>query len=307
MATLHSAPRFTRIDGLKDALSQALGDHLVEAHEEHGELLLHVKRDSVEDALRVLRDDHAYQQLMEIAGADYPSRAERFEVVYMLLSLTKNSRIIVKCRASEDTPVPTVTTLWPNAGWLEREVFDMYGVLFAGNTDLRRILTDYGFEGHPFRKDFPLTGFTELRYSEDLKRVVYEPVELAQDLRQFDFMSPWEGADYVLPGDEKADTPPVNDPKTTEKPSDTGAGAKTDAKAAEKVSAKAPAEQDGGKDAEAPEPTEDRPARAKRKGKASGTAKATEPEAKPAAKKKPAAAKKAQAKRKAPAKKKDDQ
>jgi len=223
MATLHSAPRFTQIDGLKDTLANALGGHLLEAHEEHGELLLTVKRDSMEDVLRILRDDHKYQQLMEIAGVDYPSRAERFEVVYMLLSLTTNSRIMVKCSAAEDTPVPTVTTLWPNAGWLEREVFDMYGVLFAGNPDLRRILTDYGFEGHPFRKDFPLTGYHELRYSEDEKRVVYEPVELAQDLRQFDFMSPWEGADYVLPGDEKAETPPVADPKTTEKPSDTGA------------------------------------------------------------------------------------
>ncbi|MEX0342580.1 MAG: NADH-quinone oxidoreductase subunit C [Erythrobacter sp.] len=277
MATLHSAPRFTQIDGLKGTLSAALGDRLVEAHEEHGELLLTVRRDSIEDALRILRDDHAYQQLVEIAGVDYPSRAERFEVVYMLLSLTTNSRIMVKCSASEDTPVPTVTTLWPNAGWLEREVFDMYGVLFAGNTDLRRILTDYGFEGHPFRKDFPLTGYHELRYSEDEKRVVYEPVELAQDLRQFDFMSPWEGADYVLPGDEKADTPPVDDPKTTESPKQTGAGAKADAKAADKVSADAPAEKDGGEAAAAPEPTEDQPARAKRKGKTSGTAEATEP------------------------------
>lgn len=205
MSVLHSAPRFTQIDGLKDTVSKALGDHLVEAHEEHGELLFTVHRGSIEDALRILRDDHEYQQLMEIAGVDYPSRPERFEVVYMLLSVTKNSRIMVKCTASEDTPVPTVTTLWPNAGWLEREVFDMYGVLFDGNTDLRRILTDYGFEGHPFRKDFPLTGYVELRYSEDQKRVVYEPVELAQDLRQFDFMSPWEGAEYILPGDDKAE------------------------------------------------------------------------------------------------------
>ena len=282
MATLHSAPRFTQIEGLEATLSAALGDHLVEAHDEHGELLLAVKRDSIEDVLRILRDDHAYQQLMEIAGVDYPSRSERFEVVYMLLSLTTNSRIMVKCSASEDTPVPTVTTLWPNAGWLEREVFDMYGVLFAGNPDLRRILTDYGFEGHPFRKDFPLTGYHELRYSEDEKRVVYEPVELAQDLRQFDFMSPWEGADYVLPGDEKAATPPVDDPKTTEKPSDTGAGAKADAKAAEQVSADAPAEKEGGKAADAPEPTEDQPSRAKRKGKTSGTAQATEVDGKDA-------------------------
>ena len=135
-----------------------------------------------------------------MAGVDYPEREERFEVVYMLLSLTKNHRMMVKVRAAEDTPVPTVTTLWPNAGWLEREVFDMYGVLFDGNTDLRRILTDYGFEGHPLRKDFPLTGYQELRYSEEEKRVVYEPVELAQDFRSFDFMSPWEGAEYVLPG-----------------------------------------------------------------------------------------------------------
>lgn len=293
MATLHSAPRFTLIDGLKSALSEALGDHLLGAHEEHGELLLTVKRDSVEDVLRMLRDEHKYQQLMEIAGVDYPSRAERFEVVYMLLSLTTNSRIMVKCSASEDTPVPTVTTLWPNAGWLEREVFDMYGVLFAGNSDLRRILTDYGFEGHPFRKDFPLTGYHELRYSEDEKRVVYEPVELAQDLRQFDFMSPWEGADYVLPGDEKADTSPVDEPKTTEKPSDTGAGAKTDKQASEKVTAGAPAEKDGGEEAPAPEPTEDQPARPKRKGKTSDTAEATEPKNKCApAKRKPAAAKK---------------
>ena len=293
MATLHSAPRFTMIDGLKSALSEALGDHLLGAHEEHGELSLTVKRDSVEDVLRMLRDEHKYQQLMEIAGVDYPSRAERFEVVYMLLSLTTNSRIMVKCSASEDTPVPTVTTLWPNAGWLEREVFDMYGVLFAGNSDLRRILTDYGFEGHPFRKDFPLTGYHELRYSEDEKRVVYEPVELAQDLRQFDFMSPWEGADYVLPGDEKADTSPVDEPKTTEKPSDTGAGAKTDKQASEKVTAGAPAEKDGVEEAPAPEPTEDQPARPKRKGKTSDTAEATEPKKKRApAKRKPAAAKK---------------
>ena len=166
MSVMHSAPKFTRIDGLKDTLSGALGDMLVAAKEEHGELVLTVARDSIEDALRSLRDDHGYQQLMEIAGVDYPSRAERFEVVYMLLSLTKNSRIVVKVTASETTPVPTVTTLWPNAGWLEREVFDLYGVIFAGNMDLRRILTDYGFRGYPLRKDFPTTGYKELRYDE---------------------------------------------------------------------------------------------------------------------------------------------
>ena len=206
MATVfHSAPKISSNEGVLDRLSKALADMLVASREEHGEIVLTVKRDSIVDALKLLRDEHDYQQLMEIAGVDYPSRAERFEVVYMLLSLTKNHRIMVKVTASESTPVPTVTGLWPNAGWLEREVFDMFGVLFDGNTDLRRILTDYGFEGHPFRKDFPLTGYVELRYSEEDKRVVYEPVELAQDLRQFDFMSPWEGAEYVLPGDEKAE------------------------------------------------------------------------------------------------------
>ncbi|RIV89465.1 NADH-quinone oxidoreductase subunit C [Aurantiacibacter xanthus] len=235
-AVLHSAPRIASNEGVLDTLTAALGDKVVAAKEEHGEIVITVARGEIENALRALRDEHAYQQLMEIAGADYPDRAERFEVVYMLLSLTKNHRIIVKVQAAEDTPVPTVTTLWPVAGWLEREVFDMYGVLFEGNTDLRRILTDYGFEGHPFRKDFPLTGYQELRYSEEEGRVVYEPVELAQDFRSFDFMSPWEGAEYILPGDEKASEtpapPPVDKPKTTENAKDTGAGAKTDAKAA---------------------------------------------------------------------------
>jgi NADH-quinone oxidoreductase subunit C len=234
-AVLHPAPRIASNEGVRDTLVAALGDKVVAAKEEYGEIVLTVARDRIEDALRLLRDEQEYQQLMEIAGADYPSRAERFEVVYMLLSLTKNHRIMVKVCAAENTPVPTVTTLWPVAGWLEREVFDMYGVVFAGNRDLRRILTDYGFEGYPQRKDFPLTGYVELRYSEEHKRVVYEPVELAQDLRTFDFMSPWEGAEYVLPGDEKAAAPePKADvPKTTDKPADTGAGAPSN-KSAEK-------------------------------------------------------------------------
>jgi len=205
MSILHSAPKYATNDGVIDTLGKALGASVENAEERHGEIIFTVKREAIEDVLRILRDDHAYQQLMEIAGADYPSRPERFEVVYMLLSLTKNHRVMVKCSTDEATPVPTVTTLWPSAGWLEREVFDMYGVVFAGNPDLRRILTDYGFEGHPFRKDFPMTGYTELRYSEDEKRVVYEPVELPQDMRTFDFLSPWEGSDYALPGDEKAD------------------------------------------------------------------------------------------------------
>ena len=246
---LHSAPKFE----LPDAA--ALGG--VQAN---GEVILTVARDAIATTLQTLRDEHQFQQLMEIAGADYPDRAERFEVVYMLLSVTKNHRVMVKVTAAEETPVPTVTTLWPNAGWLEREVFDMYGVIFDGNTDLRRILTDYGFEGHPFRKDFPLTGYVELRYSEEDQRVVYEPVKLAQDLRQFDFMSPWEGANYVLPGDEKAGTPPTDQPKTTDKPSDTGAGAPANAKAATKVSDGSPAVNDSPKAAPgAPKTTSSRP------------------------------------------------
>ena len=241
MSVLHSAPKFASNDGVMAALTDTLGTAVVASKEEHGELVFTVARDQIANVLRTLRDDHEYQQLMEIAGADYPDRAKRFEVVYMLLSVTKNHRVMVKVTAAENTPVPTVTTLWPVAGWLEREVFDMYGVIFDGNTDLRRILTDYGFEGHPFRKDFPLTGYVELRYSEEDQRVVYEPVKLAQDLRQFDFMSPWEGADYVLPGDEKAGTPPTNQPQTTAVPAQTGAGAPANAKAAEKVSDGAPA------------------------------------------------------------------
>src|SRR5688500_12320595 len=269
MATvLHSAPRFASNEGVMDRLAAALGAMVLATKEEHGEIVLGVERERIEDALRLLRDEHEYQQLVEMAGVDYPTREERFDVVYMLLSLTKNHRVMVKVRAAEDTPVPTVTTLWPNAGWLEREVFDLYGVIFDGNTDLRRILTDYGFEGHPFRKDFPLTGYQELRYSEEEKRVVYEPVELAQDFRTFEFMSPWEGANYVLPGDEKAaqtpPVPPVAEPKTTESPAQTGADEKTDAKAAEKVSAGAPAQKKSRKKAPtAPESTVDRPGKAK--------------------------------------------
>lgn len=207
MAVLHSAPKFASNEGVLDTLGESVSVWLHGAHEQHGEIVLVARREDIQTVLRTLRDEHEYQQLMEIAGADYPDRAERFEVVYMLLSLTKNHRVMVKVSTDENTPVPTVTTLWPNAGWLEREVFDLYGVVFDGNPDLRRILTDYGFEGHPFRKDFPMTGYIELRYSEDEKRVVYEPVELPQDMRTFDFLSPWEGSDYVLPGDEKADAP----------------------------------------------------------------------------------------------------
>jgi NADH-quinone oxidoreductase subunit C len=201
-------PKYSSNDGVIDAVRAALGDLLLDASEQVSEIRIDVRRDGVADAMRILRDTLGYQQLMEIAGVDYPDRPERFEVVYCLLSLTKNHRVRVHVATDEVAPVPSVTGLWPVAGWLEREVFDMYGVVFEGNSDLRRILTDYGFRGHPQRKDFPLSGFVELRYSEAHKRVIYEPVRLAQDFRTFDFMSPWEGAEYVLPGDEKAPQAP---------------------------------------------------------------------------------------------------
>ena len=205
MVALH-VPRTASDEGVIDAAKKALGDSILEVKDAVGEITLTVRRESVAEVLRMLRDTPGleYQQLMEIAGVDYPDRPERFEVVYQLLSLTKNRRLRVKVRTDEATPVPTVTTLWPVAGWLEREVYDMYGVTFADNPDLRRILTDYGFEGYPQRKDFPLTGHVELRYSEAEKRVIYEPVQLPQDFRTFDFLMPWEGPEYRLPGDEKA-------------------------------------------------------------------------------------------------------
>lgn len=240
-----SAPRFAPNDGVIDAAMAALGDMIVDTLDHVGEVTLTIDRDRLVAAMIALRDTPGleYQQLMEIAGVDYPARAERFDVCYHLLSLTRNHRLRVRVMTDEVKPVPSVTGIWPVAGWLEREVYDMYGVLFDGNTDLRRILTDYGFRGHPQRKDFPLSGYVELRYSEETKRVVYEPVQLAQDFRSFDFMSPWEGADYILPGDEKgaptplkaddvakADAakappaPPPPTPKATETPAETGAG-----------------------------------------------------------------------------------
>ncbi|WP_300974098.1 NADH-quinone oxidoreductase subunit C [Sphingomonas sp. LHG3406-1] len=220
----HSAPKTASDEGVIEAATAALGDLIIETKHAADEVTLTVVREGVAEACRLLRDTPGleYQQLMEIAGVDYPDNAERFEVNYHLLSLTQNRRIRVKVRTDEVTPVPTVTTLWPVAGWLEREVFDLYGVTFAGNPDLRRILTDYGFEGHPLRKDFPLTGFTEMRYSEAEKRVVYEPVSLAQDFRAFDFLTPWNGPEYRLPGDEKAEPQaagaPTPAPATAEAP-----------------------------------------------------------------------------------------
>ena len=237
----HSAPRIATIDGIAQQIEGILCSMLIETIDHADELTFIVQRDSIVQALTALRDEAQYQQLMEIAGVDYPDRPERFEVVYHLLSVTRNHRVRVKLSTDEDTAVPTVTHIWPVAGWLEREVFDMYGVVFDGNTDLRRILTDYGFRGHPQRKDFPLTGYVELRYSEEDKRVVYEPVKLAQDFRSFDFMSPWEGAEYILPGDEKVAPPAAAPtPKATETKSDTGAGEPAN-KAAEIKSADAPA------------------------------------------------------------------
>ncbi len=193
-----SAPRYASEPASLDALPNARRRPGIEA-------AFDVERGDLVAVLRSLRDEHEYQQLMEIAGVDYPDRAERFEVVYCLLSLTRNHRVRIHVSTNEQTPLPSVTSLWPVAGWLEREVYDMYGVLFSGNQDLRRILTDYGFQGFPQRKDFPLTGHVELRYSEAEKRVVYEPVALPQDFRTFDFLMPWEGPEYRLPGDEKAE------------------------------------------------------------------------------------------------------
>jgi NADH-quinone oxidoreductase subunit C len=197
-------PRIEPRPGLADEIEKSIGESFLSAQDAVGELSIHVSRDRIADVLRTLRDQFEYQQLMEIAGVDYPARPERFDVVYHLLSVTRNHRLRVRVMTDEEKPVPSVTSVYPVAGWLEREVFDLYGVVFEGNPDLRRILTDYGFRGHPFRKDFPLTGHVEMRYSEEQKRVVYEPVSLAQDFRNFDFLSPWEGAAYVLPGDEKA-------------------------------------------------------------------------------------------------------
>jgi NADH-quinone oxidoreductase subunit C len=193
-------------DGVADAVRAALGSLASDVTERNLEVTVSVVREDVVKALLLLRDTPGleYQQLVEMVGCDYPERPLRFEVNYCLLSLTKNRRVRVRTMTDDKVPVPSVTAIWPVAGWLEREIWDLYGVLFEGNADHRRILTDYGFAGHPFRKDFPLTGYVELRYSEEEKRVVYEPVKLAQDFRSFDFMSPWEGADYILPGDEKA-------------------------------------------------------------------------------------------------------
>lgn len=174
--------------------------------QQHGECTLHVERAHIEPLLVFLRDDPRclFKQLSDICGADYPQRPQRFEVIYHVLSFHHNVRLRLKVHTDEKTPVPSVVGIYPSASWYEREAWDLYGIFFSDHPDLRRILTDYGFDGHPLRRDFPLTGYVEVRYDDEQKRVVYEPVKLNQAYRSFDYLSPWEGPDYVLPGDEKA-------------------------------------------------------------------------------------------------------
>ena len=191
---------------LGSTVSQALAQNVTKVEIIRGELILWVPRAAIVPALTFLRDDSRclFNMLVDITAVDYPARPERFEIVYNLVSLTLNRRVRVKCTTDEDTPVASVAGVYSTAGWFEREVWDMFGVFFSDHPDLRRILTDYGFEGHPLRKDFPLTGYVELRYDDEQKRVVYEPVKLKQEFRSFDFLSPWEGMNQILPGDEKA-------------------------------------------------------------------------------------------------------
>jgi NADH-quinone oxidoreductase subunit C len=191
---------------LADRLAAAFPEDVTKTEIAYGELIATVGRDAILRVLAFLRDDPRclFSMLVDICGVDYPDRAERFDVVYNLLSLKHNQRIRLKVTTDEESPVPSATAIYSAAGWFEREAWDLYGIYFADHPDLRRLLTDYGFEGHPMRKDFPLTGYVELRYDEDQKRVVYQPVRLKQEFRSFDFLSPWEGMDRVLPGDEKA-------------------------------------------------------------------------------------------------------
>jgi len=193
------------LQDLAEYLNSALSDSLLKCEITLGELTLTLKTDRVVQVLTFLRDDSKclFKQLIDLCGVDWPAREKRFDVVYHLLSLKHNLRLRVKIATDEDIPVDSIVGVYSAAGWFEREAWDMFGILFAGNPDLRRLLTDYGFEGHPLRKDFPLTGYVELRYDDAQKRVVYEPVKLTQEFRSFDFLSPWEGM-TTLPGDEKA-------------------------------------------------------------------------------------------------------
>jgi NADH-quinone oxidoreductase subunit C len=194
------------LKALSAHITGKLGPAVVASVIAYGELTIEIDPEQILKALRFLRDDSEcrFVCFIDICGADYPERQKRFDVVYHLLSPYKNQRIRVKVRTDEATPVPSSISVFPAADWFERETFDLYGVLFTGHPDLRRILTDYGFSGHPLRKDFPLTGHVEVRYDDLQKRVVYEPVKLVQEFRKFDYLSPWEGTDYILPGDEKA-------------------------------------------------------------------------------------------------------
>ena len=194
------------LEALQQHVAALLGDRVEASVIAYGELTLTLHRETILDAVRLLHDDQGtrFISIIDVCGADYPGRDERFEVVYHLLSPTRNNRIRLKIHTDDESPVPSITPVFPGADWFERETYDLYGILFSGHPDLRRILTDYGFDGHPLRKDFPTTGYVEVRYDEERKRVVYEPVKLAQEFRQFDYLSPGEGTDYVLPGDEKA-------------------------------------------------------------------------------------------------------
>jgi NADH-quinone oxidoreductase subunit C len=187
---------------IEGALPGAVSSHAVA----HGELTIQAKASEIVKVVTFLRDDPgcAFISIIDITAVDWPSREKRFDVVYHFLSPTKNTRVRVKIETDEATPVASITDVFPGANWFERETYDLYGVLFTGHPDMRRLLTDYGFQGHPLRKDFPLTGFVEVRWDDEQKRVVYDKVRLAQEFRNFDFLSPWEGTDYVLPGDEKA-------------------------------------------------------------------------------------------------------
>ena len=193
------------LTSLQEGVVTLLGDRIVEQAIAFGELTVRLHRETVVDAVKLLHDDPGMRfiSIVDVCGADYPERDERFDVVYHLLSPTRNQRLRLKVRTDDETPVPSITPVFPGADWYEREAYDFFGILFSGHPDLRRILTDYGFDGHPLRKDFPTTGYVEVRYDEERKRVVYEPVKLAQEYRRFDSLSPWEGTDYVLPGDEK--------------------------------------------------------------------------------------------------------
>jgi len=192
---------------LSEAIASSLENEVLSSDIAFGELTIVVRAEHIQKVLTYLRDgkDCNFRQLVDLCGADYPERGKRFDVVYHLLSYQLNQRIRVKINTDEDTPVPSVVEVFPVAGWYEREAWDMYGIFFADHPDLRRMLTDYGFQGHPLRKDFPVSGFVECRYSDEAGRIVYEPVKLSQENRNFDFMSPWETAKYVLPDDEKSD------------------------------------------------------------------------------------------------------